>query len=208
MKPIMQKKNSKNRSAYVETNKAMLGDKHLNPEESVIRLREEIIAQEANKRLWHQDELADQERSEGPRLNWTELLRRIQKLNHGIKVKDGLVDDKGVKAVCLYLKKRPDEYTPEELADPLGNTPPNGPFFLDHRYVGGFMQHEMSEWGHVLTDTSKVAVRERRGWRTVLMKLIQSGVLSYEQTIKEFGDPKWDARATFWNEELQQYRSN
>jgi hypothetical protein len=90
----------------------MLGDKHLNPEESVIRLREEIIAQEANKRLWHQDELADQERSEGPRLNWTELLRRIQKLNHGIKVKDGLVDDKGVKAVCLYLKKRPDEYTP------------------------------------------------------------------------------------------------
>jgi hypothetical protein len=201
------KQKSKPRSAYVEPNKEMLGDKHLDPVESVHRLREEIIEQESNKRLWRQDELADQERSEGPRLNWTDLLRRLQKLNHGIQVRDGLVDDKGVKAVSLYLKKRPDEYTPEEIADPLAMTPPNGVFFLDHRYIGGFMQQEMSEWGHVLTDNTEVAVRERRGWRSVLMTLIQSCVITYAQAVKEFGEPKFDKRATFWNEEMQEYRS-
>jgi hypothetical protein len=201
------KKKPKNRSAYVEPRKEMLGDKHLNPEESVIRLREELLAQESKKRLWHQDELADQERSEGPRLNWTDLLHRLQKLNPGIQVKDGLTDDKGVKAVALYLRKRPDEYSPEETADPVAMTPPNGVFFLDHKYIGGFQQHEMSEWGHVLTDNTQVAVRERRGWRTVLMKMIQSGVITYAQAVKEFGDPKFDKRSTFWNEEMQQYRS-
>jgi hypothetical protein len=201
------KKRLKPNSAYVEPNKEMLGDKHLDPEESVIRLREEIIAQESNKRLWHQDELADQERSEGPRMNWTDLLRRLQKLNHGIQVKDGLTDDKGVGAVALYLHKRSDEYSPEEIADPLACTPPNGVFFLDHRYIGGFQKTDMSEWGHVLTDSTEVAVRERRGWRTVLLKLIESGVISYSQAIKEFGECKWDRRATFWNEEMQTYRS-
>jgi len=200
----------------IQTDRAELGDTRLNPEESVIRTREELLSQEAKKKYWKQEELEDVERSLGPRINWTDLIRRLQKLNPGIQVKDGLKDDKGISSVALYIRKKASEYTSEEkimleLGQAASNTlgydyPPNGVFFLDHRYIGGFPKHEMPEWAHVLTDNTKVAVRERRGWRSVLIKLIQSGVITYSQAIKEFGDPSHDRRATFWNDALQKYR--
>jgi len=177
---------------YVEPNKAMLGDKHLDPTESNVRLREDILKQESVKRIHGQDELEKSDRSLGSRLYFTEILRRLWNCNPQIRVRDGAEG-----SVALYIEKRRDEYHESDY-----EVPPNGIFFADHRYVGGLLKEWLPEWGHVTTDTSLVAHHEVRGWRSVLIGLIKAKIITYKRAIEEFGDPFHDQRSQFWYEQL------
>lgn len=183
---------------YVEPVKAMLGDKHLDPEESVIREREDLLKQAAKMRIHGQDELEQSERSAGPRMGWTELLRKLWKCNPQIRVKDGSPG-----SIALYILKKPWE---SEESDYTSEDRPKDDFFVDHKYVGGFQKESMPEYSHVTLDTSNLPVRELRGWRSVLIKLIKAGVISYRAAIQEFGDPSLDQRSRFWCEQLAQFR--
>lgn len=199
----------KNGAPYVEPVKAMLGDKHLNPEESVCRLREELLQQESKKKIFGQKELEDVDRSSGPRMPWTELIRRLQKCNPGIRVKDGMAGN-----VALYFRKRSDEMTEADemvLLAPSAaramNIPvPDDPFFVHHKYVGGFKKEPMPEYAHVTVDTSEVAHREVRGWRSVLLALIKQRIITYQAAIDEFGNPESDKRSSRWFEQVAEYR--
>lgn len=51
-------------------------------------------------------------------------------------------------------------------------------------------------------------IREQRGWRTVLLRLIKAGALSEEQVEKEFGFPSSPQQAKWWNKQLFDYRNN
>jgi hypothetical protein len=180
---------------YVEPNKAMLGDKHLNPEESVVREREDLLKIESKKRIHGQDQLEKSDRSLGPRLYFTEILRRLWKCNPRIRVKEGSAG-----SLALYVQKRKDEYRESDY-----EPSPNGAFFLDHKYVGGLLKEWLPEWGHVTIDTSLVAHHEVRGWRSVLIALIKAKVITYQSAIEQFGDPFHDQRSQFWFEQTAKH---
>lgn len=174
---------------YVETDVHELGDSRLSASEAVIREREALLKKASVYRIYGQDELEDAERSLGPRLQYGEVIRRLQQANSQIQVRDGSPG-----SVALFIPKRRDEYQPEDAHL-------RGTFAGDHKYVTGFLKEPLPEWGHVTNDTSLVAVREVRGWRSVLISLVKQDVISYGQAIKHFGEPV-GARASFWHEHL------
>jgi len=175
-----------------------LGDKRLNPEEGIAREREELLNIAASRKIWGQKELEDQERSAGPRMAWQEVLRRILKCNPDLKVKDG---SEG--SVAIYRRKKPWEY---DGSEDITLQPKRDSFFLDHLYVTGMKKEPLPEYSHVTVDTSLLPVRETRGWRTLLIALIKSGAIKYEQAIAEFGDPSGDSRSSRWFIQLKDYR--
>lgn len=193
----------------VETDPLELTDKRLNPEEAVIKLREEIVSAKSVKRIHGQDELEDAARSEGPRLSYQEVIRRIRKLNPGIIAKDGV-------GIALYYQKKPEEYTPEDQMSPaqaalFGVDLPKDQFFTHHKYISGFLKEDLPEWGSVTVDNAGLAVHEvekehNRGWRTVLITLIKKGILDYKAVLTEFGNPSYDQRSRFWHEELTNHK--
>ena len=196
-KPRKQKTNwQKIGAPYVEVDRLELTDKRLSPEEVVIKTREDILKQESAKRIHGQDDLEKVERSLGPRLNYTEILRKLWEINPDIRVKEG---QEG--SLALYVEKRRDEYHPSDFDE----IPPNGAFHIHHKYVMGLRKEELPEWGHVTIDTSMVAHHEVRGWRSVLIGLIKARVISYRAAIKEFGDPYFDQRSQYWYEQLQKF---
>lgn len=176
----------------IEPDSSQLGDRYLNPEESVIREREELIKMQSVHRIFRQDELEDKGRSAGPRLYYTEILRRIWKINPEILVKDGSDGQ-----VAIYRRKRHDEYDWEQY-DP---SKPNG-WRWDHEYVIGMTKDWIPQYSHILTDNVFLPTREVRGWRSVLIALIRASALPYRAVIQEFGDPSGDQRSTLWFEYL------
>jgi hypothetical protein len=183
-------------SPLVQVDKDELGDKRLDPKESVAREREELLNKAAAARVWGQDELEQAERSLGPRMSTGDLISRIRKLNHTLKFLDGI---KG--HVAVYRPIRPEERDIESEDHQVHADE----FFNDHKYVSGFPLGELPEWGHVMLDTSNLPTREVRGWRTVLIGLIKNRAVSYRQVVKEFGEPT-DKRSRLWHEQLAPYK--
>lgn len=54
-------------------------------------------------------------------------------------------------------------------------------------YLSGFPQGWLTEFSYTLVDARDIPSEERRGWRTVLLKLMGRGVISWEQVVEEFG---------------------
>lgn len=189
-----------NKAPLVETDPMELGDKRLNPEESVCREREDLLKVASAKKIYGQAELEDPMRAFGPRLQWTEVISKLHRCNPEIKVKDGIPGN-----VALYIRKRADEYSDADMMMP--DQRPKDEFFLHHKYVTGFPKQPMHEYSTVDIDTSHLPTREHRGWRSVLIALIKSGAITYRSAVKEFGDPSGDLRSGRWFEQLQEYRN-
>ncbi len=179
----------------IEPDRDQLGDKHLNSEEAVIREREDLIRIQSKHRIYGHDALEDPERSAGPRLYYTEIIRRIRKINPAIMIRDGSEGQ-----VAIYRHKRHDEYDWEQFDPKQGRN-----WRWDHEYVTGMAMGWIPEYSHVLIDNVKLPTREVRGWRSELIALVKAGVLPYRDVIREFGDPAGDQRSTFWFEQLAKY---
>ncbi|MFZ1973842.1 MAG: hypothetical protein WAU89_13410 [Candidatus Acidiferrales bacterium] len=199
----------KNGAPLVEVDITELGDKKLNPEESLHRERERALAQASKCKIGGQEELEDAERSAGPRMPWQEVIHRLQLCNRDIRVKDGAPGN-----IALYFKKRSDEYTEDDLL--MLNSPataramnipvPADNFFIHHKYIGGFEMHAMPEYAHISVDTSGLPLREFRSWRSVLIRLIKERIITYQSAIQQFGNPESDQRSGRWFEQLANYR--
>jgi len=172
----------------------MLGDKRLQGKDSLAKLKEGNQRLTDSKKIEGQKELEKQERSAGPRMPYQEVIRRIQKLNSQIKVKDGIPGN-----VALYAPR-----TGQELSE-LEEPDPRGDFFTRFKYVGGFSTEPMPEFSHVILDERGLATREYRGWRSVLISLIKAQVLSYQSAVEEFGEP-YGPRSSRWFEQLRKYK--
>lgn len=176
----------KNGAPYVETDIHELGDKRLSPDEAVIREREDLIKVVSAKKIAGQEGLEDSERAGGARMAWTEVIRRLQKINSEIQARDGISGH-----IALYRPKRRDEYQPMDWEQ----VPPGGPFFRDHVYVYGMEKQPTPEWSVVTLDNAGLPERERIGWRSVVLAFIKSGAIPYRNACEEFGDPSSDLRA-------------
>jgi hypothetical protein len=186
------------RAPLMQPDRNELGDRRLNPEESVAKQREELLSIRHKKHAFAgQDLLADADRSIGTRMPSGELITRLQKLNPAILVKDGIPGN-----VALYVRKSESEMAVDgyDLLRPQ--------WYNEHKYVTGFPTEPLAEWGHLTTDTDGIAEREVRGWRSVLIALIKAKAFTYEAAVEEFGDPIEDTRSKFWFEQLQGYRNS
>lgn len=173
---------------------AELGDKHLDPKEAVIREREELLHDISGRRAYGQADIEKEERSEGPRMYYSVFLRKLKTLYPQFLVKDGIPGN-----VAIYRPKTEAEIINDgyDLAAPK--------WYNEHKYVTGFPKEHIPEWGHYVNDTDGIALREVRGWRSVLIALIKQGIVTYEAVASEFPDPIHDQRSKYWFEQLHQY---
>jgi hypothetical protein len=166
-----------------------LGDKRLSPEEGVAKLREGNAKLSAEKHIPNQKLLEDHEAAAGTFMLHSELIRRIKKLNPKIVVEDGGVP--GAVAVRYYCW---DEHAGDD-----------GTGEMRLKYITGFYKQPLQEFSSVVCDEHGIAAREVRGWRSVLLALMQCGAHTYEQQHREFGDPQ-GSRSILWREQTAQQR--
>lgn len=171
-----------------------LGDKHLDPKEAVAREREELTKAIAPRKAYGQEELDNSGRSQGARLYYSVLLRKLKTVYPNLLVKDGIPGNVAVYRPKTESEKINDGY---DLSRPQWHN--------ESRYVTGFPKDWIPEWGHYLNDTDGIAEREVRGWRSILIAMIKQGLITYAAAVKEFGNPEHDQRSRFWFEQLHEY---
>lgn len=183
----------------IQPDRNELGDKRLDPAETVAKKRQECLDMAAKKRLPHQEDLEDQTRALGPRLQFAEMVAKLKRIVPAMVVKDGLPGN-----VALYFPRNRKELEEATLAWQNDKDT----FFLSYKYVGGFPKTELQEFSTVDVDNAMLATREHRGWRTVVLTLIKQGVVSYNAVVREFGDVGSDQRGWRWREQLRPWRNN
>jgi hypothetical protein len=183
----------------VQPNRQMLGDSHLDAAENLAKLKEGNRAITDRQKIAGQAELEKSQRAGGPRMPFQELVRRIQNLNHKIKVVDGSEGN-----VAIYVLKTNQELAESRLEDEGDQT--RYAWHKAFKYVSGLPKEPLPEYAMVTVDERGIAKRELRGWRSVLISLIKAKALSYRQAVEEFGEAL-GSRNNRWNEQLQQYRA-
>jgi hypothetical protein len=184
----------------IQVDRNELGDKRLDPKEGVAQKREQCIAMAGTRRLAHQDDLEDPSRVLGPRIQFADFVARLKRIVPSLTVRDGLPGHVALYAPC----------NAKELAESEKYWQHDRPiFFRANKYVGGFPKQPMHEYSSLeVEDYTRLANKEIRGWRTVLIMLLEQGLVSYKKVIKEFGDVGTDRRGWRWRESTQKYRDN
>jgi len=111
----------------------------------------------------------DWSRRKGEMIHASDLILRLQKLNSHISVQNqvNFPDDWGI-------------YT-----SAMGRI----------QFLTGFPKGWLTEFSYAMVDDRDLPTEERRGWRTVLIYCLMKGALTWEQIMKEFGEP-----SDSWNE--------
>lgn len=159
--------------------------------EHTARLHEMNMASEGTKRqrMDHQDELRDSVARIGRAMRHSDFLNIVQKLVPSLYITQGrIVGDLAVFQTA-----------------PCPQTSWDG---KDFRYLffcptGTMPEFSTYEWDH----TKDIAIKEHeRGWRTVLLRLIRTGLLSETTCNRVFGRPEGPSSMR-WHRSLYQYRN-
>lgn len=153
----------------------------ISPGEAIVKAKEDTKKLASKNHIPDQDLLANHDMARGVELEANELIRRLQLLDPKILVQKGGIE--GAVAVRYPLK---DEETGE----------------IKPQYVTGFYLQKLPEYSSVTLDNMGVAHREIRGWRSVLMALIQRGILDPKKVELLFG-PALGQRTGLWYRGLQ-----
>jgi hypothetical protein len=154
----------------------------ISPAEATKKAFEDTAKLAAKNKHPDQALLENRDMARGFEMEASELITRIPKLNPQIQVRKG-----GVKnAVAVYTR------VPVSEANPLGLKYTTG-FYIDNR---------LPEYSSVLNDQFGVAHKEVRGWRTVLMALIEAGALDRKKVDALFG-PALGQRTDLWYRAMQ-----
>jgi hypothetical protein len=175
-----------------------LGDKRLNESESLAKLKEENRRLTDRQKIAGQRELEDLERAGGPRMPFQELVRKIKRLNPGLKIVDGSEGN-----IAIYVLKTNQELV-ESFNEDNGDTTRHE-WHKAFKYVTGCPKEPLPEFSAVTVDERGLAKRELRSWRSILISLIKAKALSYRQAVEEFGDANGQ-RSWRWHEQLQRYK--
>jgi hypothetical protein len=74
-------------------------------------------------------------------------------------------------------------------------------------YICSFDKGPMPEFSIILTDAADLPVKEKRGWRTVLTRLLQAGVITWPQVVYGFGDGRSHRAADRWSFNTRDFRN-
>jgi len=133
-------------------------------------------------RLSDHEQLKDAEARLGAPLTHAMLIQRVLKLNSNLWAEDSINDSS---VVGLYRR------------DQEGNK----------EFLVAFDKGWMPEFSIIFTDAADLPVKEKRGWRTVLIRLLKKRALSWAQVKSVFGDVHGThERNTRWRQETRPYR--
>jgi hypothetical protein len=126
------------------------------------------------------DWFADWSRRRGEMMHSSDLIFRLQKLNPHIFVQQqyNFPDDWGLYvSVCSRIQ-----------------------------FLTGLPKGWLTEWSYALVDDRNLPTEERRGWRTVLVYCIMKGAISWEDALREFGEPTDGFNDYRWQEATAEFR--
>jgi hypothetical protein len=134
-------------------------------------------------RLSDHDDLKNAEKRMGKPMMSSELVKRIEKLtNRAVWAEDSYRDPDNV--VGFYtIKKR------------------------EKVHICAFDKGAMPEYSIIMTDAADLPIKEKRGWRTVLTRLMQADVLTWSQVQYGFGEGMNHAAANRWAFNTRDFRS-
>jgi hypothetical protein len=164
----------------------------LSTSEHTARLRENNLNSEAVKRQrWEgQDELKDDRSRVGRPMRHTDFLSVVQKLVPNLYITDGRIQ--GHLAVFRTYPGPQSHLDGRDFCYL---------FFMETGVLNEFSSYQFDP----ITD---VPIKEsKRGWRTILLRLIKAGLLTEDTCNKVFGRPE-GLPANRWHAELQKYRNN
>lgn len=113
-------------------------------------------------RLYDHQSFKNFERRRGFALHSSELVYRVHRLNPGIVVQHQ-INFPGEWGLYVAVSNR--------LV-----------------YLSAVPQGYLTEFSYTLVDEKDLPTEERRGWRTILLRLMARGVLTWKQVIAEFGN--------------------
>lgn len=155
--------------------------------EANAKAKEDTIKQASNRRIPDQALLENHDMARGRELEPIDLIMGIQKINPDIVIRKGGVRN----AVAVYLL----DHGPNAHESGL-------------KYVTGFyIDDRLPEFSSVTTDTLGRAHKEIRGWRSVLLGLINAGALDRKKVDLTFG-PASGQRSGLWYRSLQGHEKN
>ena len=147
-----------------------LGDKRLDPKEALAKIKEGNIAlrQSMGHTIPHQELLKRREIAEGHKMDWRELIRRLNLLCPlSLVIFDSIVQG----APTIAIK-----------------TPVNGDNGMELQYVTGFPKTVLPEYSWIEVDEHNCPTNEHRGWRNVVRTLWQRGLTDGPSVARIFGD--------------------
>lgn len=74
-------------------------------------------------------------------------------------------------------------------------------------FICAFDKGPMPEYSIILTDAADLPIKEKRGWRTVLTRLLQAGAITWPQVVYGFGDGRSHAAADRWSFNTREFRN-
>lgn len=127
-----------------------------------------------------QDWFSDWNRRKGECMHASDLIRRLQELNRHIFVQQQInyPDDWG-----LYA----------EVGGRI-------------QYLSAVPKGWLTEFSYAILDSRNLPKEERRGWRTVVVRCLLAGAVTWEQVFTEFGDPQDGFNDARWQETVADIR--
>lgn len=139
-----------------------LGDKRLSKEEALLRSFEQTDKAVDRYRLDDHDHLKDANARTGRPMAHTELIGRVRRATSNVWAEDSR------------------------------NAPENAGFYTNKAgvktYLCAFEKGVLPEYTIIFTDCADLPVKQRIGWRNVLLRLLGAGVLTWAQVLDIFGD--------------------
>jgi hypothetical protein len=152
----------------------------ISPTEAIARAKEDVRRQASANRIPDQAILENHEAARGIPMEANEFIRRLQKMNSKLLIVPGGVPN----AVAVRYP------TKNESGE------------IEQKYITGFYLERLPEFSSVTVDNMGLPHREIRGWRSVLMALIDNNILDRKKVDLVFG-PALGQRTGLWYRQLQ-----
>ena len=173
---------AKDDNAWCQPCVTLMFNSRLNPTEALASLEEDTDRSLQKFRLPEQDTLTKEEARWGRAMHHTDFLSKLRIIVPGLVVQEA-------------------PYTPNafSLYQVKGDTV---------QYLGWMHQEYAPEFEVIITDKRNLPIAQKRAWRTVLLRLIKSGVITEQQANQVFGPPTEGEQAKFYREELWLFRNH
>lgn len=172
----------------IQPDKNELGDKRLDPKESLARIKEENTALRASMghQIANQELLQQRKLAEGQKMDWRELIRRLNLLcPFSLVIFDSAVNGRPTIAIKTPAVE-------------------NGEHVLS--YVTGFYKDALPEFSWVEVDEHNCPTVEHRGWRTVVKTLWRRGLTNGKDVARVFPEVlRGDNRAALYTKDLPKF---
>jgi hypothetical protein len=183
---------SKQKAPSLIIDPTVLGDRLPRDRDSIAQMKEKIRKGREQFKLPNQSFLENTDMALGGPMDPRDFIRRLLKMEPKLLIEPGGYSD------CVRVG------IPTIDDDPL--SPTHGTLVPTWLSCGFLVDRRLPEFSSVITDNEGVAKREIRGWRTVLLRLIHVGAITYQQAKKEFGEPTGQ-RGSLWMQQMREHRA-